>query len=127
MSQHARLLGDQALITDLAIILLSNDYGSEVIGESILPVVQEAITLEGYRPLPRQEKPVVMNVKGASASGKSTMRPLQKSLAQKLNLPWEDFALISPDIWRKFLLDYASLGDAYKYAGMPDGMVSPKA
>jgi hypothetical protein len=121
MSQHARLLGDQALITDLAIILLSNDYGSEVIGESILPVVQEAITFEGYRPLPRQEKPVVMNVKGASASGKSTMRPLQKSLAQKLNLPWEEFALISPDIWRKFLLDYASLGDAYKYAGMLSG------
>jgi len=121
MSQHARLLGDQALITDLAIILLSNDYGSEVIGESILPVVQEAITFEGYRPLPRQEKPVVMNVKGASASGKSTMRPLQKSLAQKLNLPWEEFALISPDIWRKFLLDYASLGDVYKYAGMLSG------
>jgi len=121
MSQHARLLGDQALLTDLAVILLSNDYGSEVIGEAILPFVQEAITLEGYRPLPRQEKPVVMNVKGASASGKSTMRPLQKSLAQKLNLPWEEFALISPDIWRKFLLDYASLREAYKYAGMLSG------
>ena len=121
MSQHARLLGDQALLADVAVMLLSNDYGSEVIGDAILPFVQEAITFEGYRPLPQHEKPVVMNVKGASASGKSTMRPLQKNLAQKLNLPWEEFALISPDIWRKFLLDYASLGEAYKYTGMLSG------
>ncbi len=62
-----------------------------------------------------------MNVKGASASGKSTMRPLQRILAKKLNLPWEEFALISPDIWLKFLLDYGSLGDAYKYAGTMTG------
>jgi hypothetical protein len=51
-----------------------------------------------------------MNVKGASASGKSMMRPLQRILAGKLNFPWEELALISPDIWRKFLLDYGSLG-----------------
>jgi hypothetical protein len=62
-----------------------------------------------------------MNVKGAPASGKSTMRPLQKALAGKLNLPWVEFALISPDIWRKFLLDYAALGPAYKYAGTLTG------
>ena len=30
-------------------------------------------------------------------------------------------ALISPDIWRKFLLDYGSLGAAYKYAGTLSG------
>jgi hypothetical protein len=40
---------------------------------------------------------VVMNVKGAPASGKSTMRPLQKILAGKLNLPWDEFALINCD------------------------------
>ena len=28
---------------------------------------------------------------------------------------WKDFALISPDYWRKFLLDYNSLGADYKY------------
>ena len=49
------------------------------------------------------------------------MRPLQKILAGKLNLPWVEFALISPDIWRKFLLDYAALGPAYKYAGTLTG------
>ena len=30
---------------------------------------------------------------------------------------WSEFALISPDIWRKQLLDYGSLGAAYKYGG----------
>ena len=71
--------------------------------------------------LPPQEEAVVMNVKGAPASGKSTMRPLQKVLAGKLNWPWDEFALISPDIWRKFLLDYGALGAAYKYAGTLTG------
>jgi hypothetical protein len=84
-------------------------------------VRRSAIAREGYRPLALQTRPVIMNVKGASASGKSTMRPLQKELASKLGLPWEDFALISPDIWRKFLLDYGSLGPAYKYAGTLSG------
>ena len=121
ISQRGQLLGDNALLRELAVTLLCNDLGSEVIGEAILPVVQEAVACEGYRFLPRQEKPVVMNVKGASASGKRTMRPLQKMLAGKLNFPWDDFALISPDIWRKFLLDYATLGTAYKYAGTLTG------
>jgi hypothetical protein len=121
ISQRGRLLGDTDLLRELAVRLLCNDFGSEVIGEAILPFVQEAVACEGYRSLPRQEKPVVMNVKGAPASGKSTMRPLQKILAGKLNLPWVEFALISPDIWRKFLLDYAALGPAYKYAGTLTG------
>ena len=30
---------------------------------------------------------------------------------------WSEFALISPDIWRKQLLDYGTLGPAYKYGG----------
>src|SRR5262252_5836472 len=121
ISQRGRLLGDNELLKELAVTLLCNDFGSEVIGEAILPFIQEAIACEGYRFLPRQEKPVVMNVKGAPASGKSTMRPLQKLLSGKLSLPWREFALISPDIWRKFLLDYAALGTAYKYAGTLTG------
>jgi len=121
ISRHGRLLGDQVLPGELALTLLCNDFGSEAIGEAILPFVQEAVAREGYRFLPRQEKPVVMNVKGASASGKSTMRPRQKVLAGKLKFPWDEFALISPDIWRKFLLDYTTLGAAYKYAGTLTG------
>ncbi len=121
MSRRGRLVGDHALLTEFAMTLVCNDYGSEVIGDAIAPLVEEAIACEGYRALPWQERPVVMNVKGASASGKSTMRPLQKILAGKLHFPWDQFALISPDIWRKFLLDYGSLGFAYKYAGTLSG------
>jgi hypothetical protein len=58
-----------------------------------------------------------MNVKGSSASGKSTIRPYQRALTQELGLDWSDFALITPDVWRKFLLDYDSLGEARRYAG----------
>jgi hypothetical protein len=67
--------------------------------------------------LPRQEQPVVINTKGPSASGKSTLRPLQKKLAGNIGVLWRDFALISPDIWRKQLLDYGALGAAFRYAG----------
>jgi hypothetical protein len=116
ISRQGRLY-DKSLLVELAVTLACNDYGSEVIGHAIEPFVQEAAAREGLRPLPPQEHPIVMNVKGASASGKSTMRPLQRELAERLRLPWQEFALISPDIWRKFLLDYGSLGPAYKYAG----------
>jgi hypothetical protein len=121
IGRHGRLLGDEALLKGLAVTLLCNDFGSEVIGETIQPFVQDAAASEGFQFLPRQDKPVVMNVKGASASGKSSMRPLQKLLAGKLNIPWQEFALISPDIWRKFLLDYTTLGSVYKYAGTLTG------
>src|SRR5262249_17904889 len=106
IAHQGRLPASKRLLTELAVTLVCNDYGSELIGEAIDPFFQEAVAREGLKPLPPQERPVVMNVKGASASGKSTMRPLQRGLAKKLGFPWEEFALISPDIWRKFLLDY---------------------
>lgn len=114
---HGRLLHDRTLIAELALRLFCGDYASRAIGEHLAPLVAEAAAREGYRLLPRQSSPVVMNVKGASASGKSTLRPLQKNLARDLGVAWQDFALISPDIWRKYLLDYGSLGPARKYAG----------
>jgi hypothetical protein len=120
-ARRGRLFADKELLTDLAVRLVCNDFGSEAIGDAIAPLIEEATLREGYRPLSPQERPVIMNVKGASASGKSTMRPLQRALAKKLGFPWESFALISPDIWRKFLLDYGSLGPAYKYAGTLTG------
>jgi hypothetical protein len=120
-AERGRLPADKDLLGELAVTLVCNEYGSEVIGEAIDPFFHEAVSREGFQPLPPQEHPMVMNVKGASASGKSTMRPLQRILAQKLGFPWEEFALISPDIWRKFLLDYGSLGAAYKYAGTLTG------
>ena len=109
--------GTHDLIKVMATNLACNDYASEVIGQLLDPLLTEAAAVEGFRLLPRQEHPVVINTKGASASGKSTLRPLQKNLTGDIGLQWRDFALISPDIWRKQLLDYASLGADYKYAG----------
>jgi hypothetical protein len=114
---HGRLPNDRKLITSIALRLVCNDYGSLAIGEHLAPLLLNAAHREGYRFLPAQSNPLVMNVKGASASGKSTLRPLQRQLAARSGVNWEDFALISPDIWRKYLLDYASLGPARKYAG----------
>ena len=114
---HGCAWGARDLIVSLAVGLGCNSYGSEAIGSMIEPMLRHAARNEGYRLLPRQERPVVINTKGPSASGKSTLRPLQKKLAGDIGVPWEDFALISPDIWRKQLLDYGTLGSAYKYAG----------
>jgi hypothetical protein len=109
--------GTKDLIASMAGGLAGNDFGSDCIGQAIAPLLQAAAREQGYKLLPRQEHPVVINTKGPSASGKSTLRPLQKKLAGDIGVQWSDFALISPDIWRKQLLDYASLGAAYKYAG----------
>ena len=117
LGRHGRLFGGRALLAEIALTQVCNSYGSQVMGEAAAPFIKQAVSCEGWRFLPPQQRPVVMNVKGASAAGKSSMRPLQRALAQKLDFPWEEFALISPDIWRKFLLDYGSLGSVYKYAG----------
>lgn len=120
-ARHGRIWGDRGLIAAVATDLAGNDYGSEEIGRLIEPYVQQAAQAEGFRLLPVQPQPVVMNTKGASAAGKSTLRPLQRALAERIGISWDDFALISPDIFRKFLLDYATLGTAYKYAGALSG------
>jgi len=114
---HGHAWGTRELIVGVTTDLICNPLGSEAIGRALDPVLRAAAEREGYRLLPRQERPVVINTKGASASGKSTLRPLQKKLAGEIGVRWVDFALISPDIWRKQLLDYDALGAAFKYAG----------
>jgi hypothetical protein len=114
---HGRAWGTPDLIVSVATSLACNIHGSDVIGQLIEPILQRAAAVEGYSLLPRQEQPVVINTKGPSASGKSSLRPLQERLAGNIGVQWSDFALISPDIFRKQLLDYNALGDAFKYAG----------
>jgi hypothetical protein len=116
-ARHGRIWGDRALLAPVATGLACNDHGPGLIGTLLEPLVRTAAECEGFRPLPAQEAPVVMNTKGASASGKSSMRPLQRLLAAEIGVDWRDFAVVTPDIWRKYLLDYGALGDAYKYAG----------
>ena len=121
LMSRGRLPHDSKLITSIALRLVCNDYGSLIIGEFLEPIFCAAVRQEDYRFLPAQPRPIIMNVKGASASGKSTMRPLQRQLAARIGVDWSDFALISPDIWRKYLLDYSSLGHARRYAGTLTG------
>ena len=115
--RHGGMWGTRELLVSVATDLACNDYCSEAIGALIDPWLAEAARTEGFRLLPPQKRPVIMNTKGASAAGKSTMRPEQKTLAARIGVAWSDFALISPDIWRKQLLNYTSLGAAYKYGG----------
>jgi hypothetical protein len=116
-NRHGEPWGTREMIARLATGLACNEAAGDAIGKALAPLLDEAARAEGFRRLPRQAHPVVMNTKGASASGKSTLRPLQRELAARIGVDWAEFALISPDIWRKQLLDYGSLGETYKYAG----------
>ena len=117
LKRHGGPWGTRELIASVATDLASNEHGSDLVGRAIEPLLRQAARSEGYGLLPAQRSPVIMNTKGPSASGKSTLRPLQKQLASDIGINWSDFALISPDIWRKQLLDYDALGADYKYAG----------
>lgn len=121
IGHRGRMLPDHSLVTRIVVNQVCNTHGHDVIDQCIHEYWTNAVAAEKYRQLPVQSKPVIMNVKGASASGKSTIRPQQRMLSEKLGIPWEDFALISPDYWRKYLLDYASLNDDYKYGAMLTG------
>ena len=121
LSSRGTLPADRDLIANLARVRARNSHGSASIGEMIDPLIREAAARGEYTLLPAQEKPVILNVKGASASGKSTLRNYQRELIERLGIDWNDFALVSPDYWRKYLLDYDSLGPDYKYAAMLTG------
>ncbi|QGY00955.1 hypothetical protein MMSR116_02870 [Methylobacterium mesophilicum SR1.6/6] len=121
IARQNAVIRDAALLKAIAGTLVSNGYGSRRIGEQIEPWIAAVVEAHGYRRLAPQDYPVVMNVKGASASGKSTIRPYQLDLAKRLGMAWSDFAVITPDVWRKYLLDYDSLGEASRYAGTLTG------
>ena len=123
VGSRGRLVTDRDLTIRLVTNHIINDYGGNWwVRDRISDLFESAANSEGYRFLPGQAHPVILNVKGASASGKSTIRPQQRELVtSRLDLRWEDFALISPDYWRKYMLDYGSLGSDHKYAGMLTG------
>ena len=119
--KHGSIWAGHALIASVTSDVAVNELASDAIGRLIDPWLAAAAEVEGYRLLPPHEQPVVMNIKGPSAAGKSTIRPLQRALAGRIGVTWSEFALISPDIWRKLLLDYGTLGAAYKYGGALTG------
>lgn len=116
-NRHGVAWGARSLIGSLAMDLVCNELGGDAIGRSLEPLIEQGAADQGFYRLPRQPQPIVMNTKGPSAAGKSSLRPLQRRLAGEIGARWEDFALITPDIWRKQLLDYGSLGTLHRYAG----------
>lgn len=116
------LAAQQELVRRLAHRMALNELASDVIGDAVGQQVHGLAPGLGFVQLPAQPQPVVLNTKGSSASGKSTLRLQQRELVRRMGLAWEDFAVISPDIWRKYLLDYDSLGEAAIYAGSLTGL-----
>ncbi|GGO76302.1 hypothetical protein GCM10011348_03180 [Marinobacterium nitratireducens] len=108
---------DSTLLIKLVTDRVSNLYGSKLIGEIIAPYVASAISAEGYAHYQIANRPIIISLKGASAAGKSSLRPMLRQMIDQLGIKPDGYITISPDIWRRLLLDYKSLGEAYKYAG----------
>lgn len=121
LNQRAALFLDRDVIAAVSAGLVMNRVGSAAVGVAVEKLFNRAVEVKGYRRLPPQEAPLVLNAKGASASGKSTIRPAQREIAERLAYDWRDFAIVSPDYWRKALIDYDGLGADYKYAAMMTG------
>ncbi|MCE8018440.1 hypothetical protein HOP62_20365 [Halomonas sp. MCCC 1A17488] len=108
---------DREVLARLITRHAGNDYGSRLIGQLVAPHVERAIEQEGYDRVPLADEPILVSLKGASAAGKSSLRHLLRHTLQDLGLPPDRYGTITPDIWRRLLLDYEALGEAYKYAG----------
>lgn len=108
---------DLELLTRLVGNHVCNRLGSEQIGTLIAPWIETALREAGYPRIPNTERPVLISLKGASAAGKSSLRPMLKRMMEERGIHTDGYATISPDIWRRLLLDYEALGDAYLYAG----------
>lgn len=108
---------DRALLVDLVARHVCNRYGSQFIGQQIAPLVDAAIEREGYSRVRTQAAPILFSLKGASAAGKSSTRPMLREVMREQGIAPDGYVTISPDIWRRLLLDYEALGPARKYSG----------
>lgn len=108
---------DQALLVKMVRTHLGNSYGSQLLGQQLDPLVELAIAREGYTRIRNRDAPILISLKGASAAGKSSLRPMLKQLLREQGIEPDGYATISPDVWRRALLDYGGLGPVYKYSG----------
>ncbi len=108
---------DPGYLTRICVNHACNHLGSREIGRKVGELVDRAIEEEGYTLIPDADKPILISLKGASASGKSSIRPMLREMMHELGIGEQGYGTISPDIWRRLLLDYETLGAAYKYAG----------
>ncbi len=117
VGKRGYLGNDQPMLADLIASHICSRYGSRLIGRQIDVWVRQAVVAEGYRLIPVAQNPVLISLKGTSAAGKSSLRPMLGEMINNLGIKNDGYGTISPDIWRRLLLDYDSLGEDYKYAG----------
>jgi hypothetical protein len=108
---------DPAYLQDICVRHACNNLGSREIGRKVGALVDKAIETEGYDRIADADKPILISLKGASAAGKSSLRPMLLEMMAQLGIEAQGYGTISPDIWRRMLIDYDALGDSYKYAG----------
>ncbi len=108
---------DPRLLQEVCSIHALNYLASHDIRGIVGQVIDQAIAKEAYQVIPDAENPILFSLKGASAAGKSSLRPRLRELMVELGISTNAYGTISPDIWRRLLIDYDGLGEAYKYAG----------
>lgn len=108
---------DPAYLKDICVRHACNYLGSREIGAKVGALVNKAIDVEGYDRIADADTPILISLKGASAAGKSSLRPMLSEMMSQLGIEEQGYVTISPDIWRKMLIDYNSLGSVHKYAG----------
>jgi hypothetical protein len=117
VSTRGYLGKDQQMLVELITTHICSRYGSRLIGKQVDKLVKQTVKDEGYSLIPDAHKPILISLKGSSAAGKSSLRPMLRQMMLRLGIAEDGYGTISPDIWRRLLLDYDSLGEAYKYAG----------
>ena len=108
---------DPDYLRDICVRHACNYLGSREIGQKVGVLVDKAIEAEGYARIADAENPILISLKGASAAGKSSLRPMLSEMMRDLGIEDHGYGTISPDIWRRMLTDYDMLGESYKYAG----------
>ncbi|MDH3221370.1 MAG: hypothetical protein OEO19_17710, partial [Gammaproteobacteria bacterium] len=108
---------DPQYLTSICVRHACNYLGSREIGRQVGELMTDAIDAEGYDPIADADRPILISLKGASAAGKSSLRPMLSQMMSELGIEDHGYGTISPDIWRRLLLDYEALGESYKYAG----------
>ena len=118
ISTHRGFIGtDVDFLSKICVTHACNYLGTRDIGKKVGKIMREAILEEGYELIRDAEQPILFSLKGASAAGKSSLRPMLSQMMSDLGIDRHGYGTISPDIWRRMLLDYDALGEAYKYAG----------
>jgi hypothetical protein len=118
IATHRGFIGtDVEFLSKICVTHACNYLGTRDIGAKVGKIMKKAIEQEGYELIRDAEQPILFSLKGASAAGKSSLRPMLSQMMSDLGIERHGYGTISPDIWRRMLLDYDALGEAYKYAG----------